>query len=33
MARAPSGTTFAPFVRSLFLIESSKGPKLSTLLR
>ena len=30
MARAPSGTTVAPFVRSLLPIDSSKGPKLRT---
>jgi hypothetical protein len=31
MAHAPSGTNFARFVRSLFSIGSSKGPKLRTL--
>ena len=31
MARAPIGATFAPFVRSLFPIDSPKGPKLRTL--
>ena len=33
MARARSDTTFVPLVRSLFPIESSKGPKLSALPR
>jgi hypothetical protein len=31
MARAPSGTTFSPFARSLFPIDSLKGPRLRTL--
>jgi hypothetical protein len=30
MARAPSGTTFVPLVRSLLNIDSSNGPKLTT---
>jgi hypothetical protein len=27
MPRAPSGMIFAPFARSMFPIDSSKGPK------